>query len=780
MSEDILEIANRRRVAIKVNGIVQGVGFRPFIYKLAQRLSLTGFVTNSGDGVEIEIEGAPDNIEKFLHSLEHEAPPLSDIAGISAEPASPQNSDAFRIIPSKSEDENRTLISPDVSVCDDCLKELFDRSDRRYHYPFINCTNCGPRFTIIRQVPYDRPYTSMADFRMCPQCQGEYDDPLNRRFHAQPNACPECGPQVWFERQSETGVAAEKQSALDVTVGQLLQGRVIAIKGLGGFHLTADATNETAVQTLRRRKNREEKPLAIMLPDPETVEKICTFDETEKKLLESPQRPIVLLKKRRDIPIAESVAPGNRRLGVMLPYTPLHYILMDALIKAGDAETHFPALVMTSANLSEEPIVIKNDEARQRLDKLVDGYLFHDREILIRADDSVMMVVNNQPAFLRRSRSYVPRPVFLKQSGPQILAAGAELKNTICILKENRAFLSQHIGDLENLSAYRFFEDTIEHMKQVLDAEPELVVYDMHPNYFSSRWAQEQNKLPRIAVQHHHAHLAAIMAEWQLDQPLIGIILDGTGYGYDKTIWGGEILVGDYTSVQRYAHLEPLPLPGGKSAIEEPWRSALSYLYAAFGKQMPDLPFLKDKPVNTLTQMIDRQFNSPLTSSCGRLFDAVSVIAGGREDIRYEAQAAIELTQSVGDLNVKPYDFVTDAPVIPLKAMISDIAQERMKGATFTEIATRFHKTLAELFTAMAIKARKDSGLNLVALSGGVFQNEILLHALNVSLKNNGFEVYTHKQIPANDGGIALGQAAIGQQLLLAGKNEVKYEITDK
>jgi hydrogenase maturation protein HypF len=764
-----------QRKRITVNGIVQGVGFRPYIFKLARELNLVGFVSNSSSGVNIEIEGSEQTISSFLERFPVEAPPLSYISEIQSINIEPQHSESFTIRISESDKDVQTLISPDVSICDDCLHELMDKSNRRLHYPFINCTNCGPRYTIISTIPYDRSYTSMAKFKMCPDCQREYDDPANRRFHAQPNACPVCGPKVWYENNGSTDIIAEGNECFKHAVDDLIKGKIVAIKGLGGFHLSVDATNEIAVARLRDRKNREEKPLAIMVEDFKSAEKIVYINAIEKKLLISEQRPIVLLKKRNNIPVVENVAPGNKRLGVMLPYTPLHYILFEYLKEKYTSDRE-PILVMTSANLSEEPIAVSNEDARERLANIADTYLIHNRDILIRADDSVMIEVNDQPVFFRRSRGYVPRPVFVKENGPSILAVGAELKNTICLLKSNRAFLSQHIGDLENLRANEFFTSSIEHLQKIFEIKPKAIVHDLHPGYFSTQWAKEQKSIPLFGVQHHHAHLTSVMAEWRLDEPVIGIILDGTGYGYDKTIWGGEVLQGDYLNVKRVACFEPMPLPGGDAAIKEPWRIALAYLYHTYGKDLPKLPFMKNRPIDIIQQMINKNINCIMTSSCGRLFDAVAAMSGGRTEIRYEAQAAIEMMQSVNYMNVKPFPFETDWPHIPIKPILAGILDAIQHKTGFEEIAARFHKTLIELFTQIAIKARKQSEINIVVLSGGVFQNEILSKYLGLSLQNEGFKVYQQKQVPPNDGGISLGQVAIGQKLMISNQKNVNFK----
>ena len=765
-----------KRLRIHVNGIVQGVGFRPYVYNLAQELKLYGFVINSSDGVEIEIQGYESDLHSFLQRLLRETPPLAEIISLTHKFIPSEHCQNFEIKKSRNTNDAQTLISPDISVCDDCLHELFDSTDRRYLYPFINCTNCGPRFTIINNIPYDRPYTSMASFNMCPACQDEYDDPADRRFHAQPNACPQCGPHIWYEESLNGKRLDNGQNAVELLVKDLIQGKIVAIKGLGGFHLAVDASHDEAVKRLRDRKNREEKPLAIMLADLESIKKLCVVNRKEEQLLTAPQRPIVLITKHAQSGVSRWVAPGNRRLGVMLPYTPLHYIIFHELQKYSSDDKP-AALVMTSANLSEEPIAISNEETRRRLSNIADRFLMHNRNILVRSDDSVLMIPKESPLFLRRSRGYVPRPVFLKEGGPSVLAVGGELKNTICLTKDNRAFLSQHIGDLENLQANNFFEEAIAHLQRILEITPQAVGCDLHPGYFSTQWAETQNELPLFRIQHHHSHLASVLAEWQIEEPVIGIILDGTGFGYDKTIWGGEILIGTFTKIQRYAWLQPLPLPGGEAAIKQPWRTAVSYLRATFGDNLPDLPFLQGKPLETVIQMLDKNINSPHTSSCGRLFDAVAAISGGRQEIRYEAQAAIELTQAVAVLPDTTYDFEISARQILVTPLIRSLVKDLILKKSFSYIAGKFHQTLISMFREITLRAREDTTINKVVLSGGVFQNEILVNGLTRALEKEDFTVFNQRQVPPNDGGIALGQAAVALRLLKEKKDEVEYSV---
>lgn len=765
-----------QRLQIKVNGIVQGVGFRPFVSRIAHEHNLSGFVRNSQSGVEIETEGLKSDLNNFLCDLRLKAPPLSEIIHLESFPIQLQASKEFEIISSTGEIGNRTLISPDVSICEDCLQELFDPSNRRYLYPFINCTNCGPRLTIIENIPYDRKYTTMKNFSMCSDCEKEYNDEHDRRFHAQPNACPNCGPNVRYINSKDSS-ASEKNDAINKTINDLLNGKIVAVKGLGGFHLAVDAYNDGAVKKLRERKRREEKPFAVMVKNVAGLKEIVELSEEEEKLISTFARPILLLKKKINH-MAESVAPNNKRLGVMIAYTPLHHILLSELEKL--IPDIPPVLVMTSANFSEEPIEITNEGAKENLLKVADSFLFHNRDILIRADDSVAMIINNKQRIIRRSRGFVPRPFFIKKPGGQILGVGAELKNTICLLKDDKAFISQHIGDLTNYSAHQFFIETIGYVQKIIDCRAKYVGYDLHPDYLSTRWAKEENILPAFGVQHHHAHMASCMGEHNLENDVIGIILDGTGFGIDNTIWGGEIFVGGYTKVKRYAHLEPLPLPGGDAAIREPWRIAYSYLYHAFNAKLPPFDFLENAGSNLISQMLYRKINTPLTSSAGRLFDAVSVICGGSKIIRYEAQAAIELMQKVESLEVEPYKI--DEPglkekAIPLKPLIQNVAADSINKVPASIISARFHKTLAKLLIKKCEQARAETKINDVVLSGGVFQNEILLEFMENELQHLCFNVYSHSQIPTNDGGISFGQVMVVKELLSAGMQKVDYEL---
>jgi hydrogenase maturation protein HypF len=748
----------RRR--IEVAGIVQGVGFRPYVYRLAGECHLAGNVRNTPSGVVIEVQGPPQAIHEFVTTLPRQAPPLARITGVQVTDLSCNGDREFVILSSRQEEAVHTLISPDIAVCEDCLKELFDPGDRRHGYPFINCTNCGPRFTIVRGIPYDRPQTSMAVFSMCAACQAEYDDPLNRRFHAQPNACWDCGPRV--ELWAKAGNSMNTENPIAATASALAAGQIVAIKGIGGFHLAADATNAKAVSLLRERKRRVEKPFAVMVPDLAAAQALCEVDSAAVKALQSVQRPIVLLRWKRPSPVAGAVAPNNRYLGLFLPYTPLHHLLF--------ATGRFTALVMTSGNLSEEPLAIDNHEAVRRLNTLADLFLVNNRDILLRCDDSVVRPRGGRLQQLRRSRGYVPVPVFIREEIPSILAVGGELKNTVCLTQGDHAFLSQHIGDLENLESYKFFEEAVHHMQDILEIKPEIIAYDLHPDYFSTKWALQQSEVKLVAVQHHHAHIASCMAENQLEGKVIGFAMDGTGYGMDGRIWGGEVLVADYANFERVAHLEYVPLPGGAAAIQEPWRVAVSYLHHHFGREFLrfSVPFVRNLDLyktDLLLSMVERNVNSPLTSSCGRLFDAVSALAGIRQQVNYEAQAAIELEMAIEENGDDSYPFelkegdqgwvIGTAPLF--KALLPDLAGNVPIGT----ISRRFHNGLAGVLTRTAQLVRHRTGLGRVCLSGGTFQNVYLQARVEKSLLNSGFQVFLHREVPAGDGGLSLGQALV-------------------
>lgn len=759
------DIATERR-RILAQGIIQGVGFRPFVYGLAQRWRLTGFVMNDSAGVTMEVEGAPEAVEGFVRALREETPPLARIDTLAVETVAPRQEKAFKIVQSQAGAERQALISPDMGICDECLRELFDPADRRYRYPFINCTNCGPRFTITQDVPYDREKTTMRVFPMCPACQAEYDDPLNRRFHAQPNACPVCGPQVTLLDMD--GQPVECADPILEAAQRLMAGAILAIKGIGGYHLACNALDAEAVQRLRQQKQREAKPFALMVPSLETARRLCLVSEAEALLLQSHRRPIALLQQRPGNPIVQAVAPAYTTLGLMLPYAPLHYLLLD--VCAGVCEARCPvALVMTSGNLSDEPIVYQDREARERLAFIADGVLTHNREIYWRCDDSVTRIAAGGEQLCRRSRGYAPEPLSLKVEAPvPLLACGGHLKNTFCLVKGNRAFISHHIGDLENLEALTSFREGIDHFKRLFDIEPQAVAYDVHPEYLATKYALESDIPRKIGVQHHHAHIASVLAEHGLTGPVIGVAADGTGFGTDGAIWGCEIFSADLEGFQRLAHLAYAPLPGGDQAVRQTWRMAAVYLAEAYGDAFlnQDIPFVRqlDRPKwHALAQMIERKLNSPATSSLGRLFDAVAALVGIRSQALYEGQAAIELEMRATSASGSyPFAIEDGAPakldVRPLiRALVTDL-QAKTPVAT---IAGRFHVSVALMLAEACRRAREQTGLCAVALSGGVFQNRLLLERLLELLEEMDFHVHINRLVPPNDGGLSLGQAAI-------------------
>lgn len=748
------------RIRIQIEGIVQGVGFRPFVYNLARTHNITGFVNNDSNGVFIEAEADTTTLDTFLDKLQNTTPPHAKIMTMQFKAVPEKQSTRFQILTSEKSTEPTALIAPDIATCDNCLRELNDLDNRRYQYPFINCTNCGPRYTIVDKIPYDRPNTSMKQFTMCPDCQAEYDNPTDRRFHAQPNACPICGPRVWLSDGSHD---IERDNPVQQTINYLKKGKILAIRGVGGFHLAVDPNNYNSVMELRKRKGRAEKPFALMTRDMSTIEKYCTPTKSEYEQLHNPIRPIVLLKRNNPASLP-GVAPNNNSLGFMLPYTPLHHLLL---------QHDMDILVMTSANYSEEPIAISNDEAIERLQNIADYFLLHDREILQRCDDSIITVTSGIPQTIRRSRGYVPYPVFIENKlNRRILAVGGELKNTIALNRDNTVFLSQHIGDLDNPSAYNFFEHAVNHIQKLLEIIPTHIACDMHPEYLSSKWAREQN-LPVIEVQHHHAHLVAVLAENNETEPAIGIILDGTGYGPDHTIWGGELLIGNADSYERYAYLDPVPMPGGTAAIKQPWRMALSYLHKVYDGNVPsDLPFITAIPDNDrqlINDMLTKQINSPLTSSCGRLFDAVSALLGIKQEINYDAQAAIELEMqaAASEKSFSEFDLPeTVKGALNTDYIISQIINRITDNEPVEDIALWFHHALVEIFISAAKSARTDTGINKVALSGGVYMNRLFFSYMLKRLTEESFTVLLHKELPANDGGLALGQLLIADAVL--------------
>lgn len=770
---------------IHITGIVQGVGFRPFVYNLAARLALKGWVKNTSAGVDIEVDGEQKILDDFIRALRDEAPPLSRIDDFTASFGPGNGFTQFDIIHSESVDGAFQPISPDVAICDDCLRELFDPNDRRYRYPFINCTNCGPRFTIIKDIPYDRPFTTMAGFPLCPDCEREYTDPTNRRFHAQPVACPVCGPTVWLEVSSKVKGqrSTTEHNAIVETQKLLAEGKIVAIKGLGGFHLACDATNAKAVTELRTRKLRVDKPFALMMPDIETIEGHCFVSDEEKALLTSSARPIVLLKKRPESTIVEEVSPKQDWLGVMLPYTPLHYLLFDDGRQTID-DSPLSALVMTSGNLSEEPIATGNDEARERLANLADAFLMHDRDIHVRCDDSVVRAFDDRPLTIdhkrssvvhrpssvypiRRSRGYSPFPVKLPFQVLPLLATGSELKNTFCITNGNYAFLSHHIGDMENYETLKSFEQGVEHFERLFRVKPAAIAHDMHPNYLATRYAlerAEREDLPTFSIQHHYAHVAACMAEHGLTEPVIGVSFDGTGYGDDGAIWGGEFLVADYKSYQRAAHLEYFPLPGGDAAIKKPARTALALLWSLGmdwdGALESVEEFCAEDQV-TLRVQLEKKINTPMTSSMGRLFDAVSALAGVRQKVNYEGQAAIEFEAMADSAEAGHYAFGVESGQVRVRGVVEALVKDVMAGVSIPKISARFHNGLAEAVRETVQRISGETSIRSVVLSGGVWQNITLLGRTLALLRKDGFKVYIHREVPTNDGGLSLGQAAI-------------------
>lgn len=757
---------NERR-HITVEGIVQGVGFRPFVYGLAVKKGLSGFVLNDSLGVTIEAEGELPALESFITLLREQPPPLARIENVDCRNVPPRGESSFSIVGSENEQERNALISPDTPSCDDCLAELFDPADRRYRYPFINCTNCGPRFTIIKDVPYDRERTTMERFKMCADCSREYRDPNNRRFHAQPNGCPQCGPQVRL--LDSRGGRISDGDAVSQAARLLRQGAIVAVKGLGGYHLACNALDDAVVRRLRARKHREDKPFAVMATNLKMVQQLCDVTNEEERLLRSYGRPIVLLRKRENIRIAEAVAPAHRHLGLMLPYTPLHHLLL--------ADAGVP-LVMTSGNLSEEPIAYKDDDALRRLGKIAEYFLVHDREIHMRCDDSVARTIGKQELLIRRSRGYAPQPIAVSVPFAQpVLACGAHLKNTFCLGKGRHAFLSHYIGDLENYETWDSFARGIEHFKNLFAIEPAVIAHDLHPEYLSTKYAVGVNGLTRIGVQHHHAHIASCMAEHGLKGPVIGVAFDGLGYGGDGTIWGGEFLVAKLSGYERRAHLRYVSLAGGDRAIREPWRMAVSYLRDACGQNpislgLPGWDVISQKKIEIITAMMQRGLNTVQTSSCGRLFDAVASILGLRHEANYEGQAAIELEMAAleGISGSYPFELGTGSPwEIDMRPAIEHLVREVKMRSPIGSIAAKFHNTLVTVVVEICRRLRETDGLNLVCLSGGTFQNVYLLERVVPTLRNSSFQVYLNRKVSTNDGGIAFGQAAVANAIVQQG-----------
>lgn len=819
------------RAQIIVRGIVQGVGFRPYVYSLAGDLGLKGFVTNTADGVFIDIEG--QRLPDFIKRLPKESPPLSQITDLSVTPLPYKGYPDFTIHKSTDHAETGlfTLISPDVSICDDCLKELLDPHDRRCLFPFINCTNCGPRYSITRSIPYDRPNTTMAGFTMCPECLSEYNDPKNRRFHAQPNACAACGPTVQFKIQNKKFKIRDDAEPLAAAISILKQGGIVAIKGLGGFHIACDALNDDAVRRLRANKRKSNKPFAVMAPSVEAVEQFCMVSAAERDLLVSRRRPIVLLQKRHNTShpavTSGSVAPNNQYIGCMLPYTPLHYLLfyhpIDGSISVGQASRlsremtrpHFHALVMTSGNLSEEPIVRDNNEAIKKLSGIVDAFLFHNRDIFIRVDDSVVRIwtggqgdaetgsekelsprhsITASPRrilFVRRARGYSPEPIALHDDGPEVLGCGADLKNTFTLTKGAFAVPSQHIGDMENFETLEFFEESLENLKAVYRVNPVAIVHDLHPGYLSTRWAvgkesgvrsQESRvksgqEIKRIGIQHHYAHIGSVMAENGLRNKVIGVAFDGTGYGTDGNLWGAEFLIAGIDDFERAGQFKYIPLPGGETAIREPWRTAVSYILDAAGekagKYLEGIGFVNKygkKKIEKLRTIIGLREFSPLSSGAGRLFDAVSAMVGQCDRNTFEGEAAIALESIVDETidNDYPVEFRNENgySIVDFSRTILGILEDVIHGKERKIVATRFHNAIAAAIVTVVKELSKQSGLTDVALSGGTFQNHYLLNRTERLLKSEGMHVFFNQKVPGNDAGISLGQAYIVRERL--------------
>ena len=808
------------RAQIIVRGVVQGVGFRPFVYKLATGLRFTGYVTNTSDGVLIEVEGT--DISEFTRRLRTEAPPLSDIIDISSTALPVHGYRDFSIRASADQSIGRpfTLVSPDVSICDDCLREMLDPGDRRYLYPFINCTNCGPRYSITKSVPYDRPNTTMAGFTLCPDCLREYHDPSERRFHAQPNACPVCGPHVEFRvRSSEFGVN-EKDNPIQKAISLLKQGGIVAIKGLGGFHLACDATNDTAVRRLRERKRKSNKPFAVMSISIEDINQFCTISPEEKELLTSNRRPVVLLQKRDGEYLSDAVSPNNRFVGVMLPYTPLHHLLFTHpnISDYSGKKSLFKALVMTSGNLSEEPIVRDNDEAVRKLSGMVDGYLFHNRDIFMRVDDSVVrrryanstgsQTPNSALSFIRRSRGYAPGPIALRDDGPEVLGVGADLKNTFTLTKGRFAIPSQHIGDMENYDTVRFFEEVLSNLKSVYRVNPVAIAHDLHPGYLSTRWAIEfgmrisdcgvkatnsklqtpNTELMVFPIQHHYAHIGSVMAEHGLSNKVIGVAFDGTGYGTDGNLWGGEFLVADVDGFERVGQFKYIPLPGGEAAIREPWKTAVSCVVEVYGAGaravLEDLGFIKkygEQQIEHLMTIARARELSPLSSGVGRLFDAVSALIGVCDKNTFEGEAAMALESltrdGIDDQYVVELKKENSYTIIDASATINGIVRDISRKIPKEEISTKFHNTIVSIIRTMVIRVRDSQGITDVALSGGTFQNLYLLIRTINMLSQDGMKVYTNEKVPCNDACISLGQAyLIRQRLRKCGVRSAEYE----
>jgi hydrogenase maturation protein HypF len=768
----------QERWEVSIRGIVQGVGFRPFVYGLARRHGLAGLVRNDAEGVHVEVEGDAERLDLFVRGIEEKAPPLAVVEAVSWRQLVALGERGFRIEESREGVQRRALVSPDVATCEDCLREILDPADRRYRYPFTNCTNCGPRFTITRTVPYDRAKTTMSRFGMCPECQREYDDPTDRRFHAQPNACPVCGPQVRLLDRFGHRLHSKPDDPI-LRTARMLHGRaIVAVKGLGGYHLACDPFDERAVRTLRGRKARQDKPFALMARDVEQVRELCYMTPDEEELLLSPARPIVLLERRSETGVAEDVAPRQSTLGVMLAYTPLHHLLM--------ADAGIP-LVMTSGNASDEPIAYRDEEAFEQIGEIADYFLVHNRPIHMRTDDSVVRAVEKETYAIRRSRGYAPSPLRIAEGFRQhVMACGGELKNTFCVGKERHVFLSHHIGDLENYETLTSFREGVEHFCRLFDVQPELVAYDLHPEYLSTKYARELEEagLPAAGVQHHHAHVASCLADNERpgEERVIGVALDGTGYGTDGAIWGGEFFEGSIEQgFARRGHLQYAPLPGGSAAIRQPWRMALAQLIALYGEEETfRLPLalvrsVGERNVRLVARLVEHGLNTPPTSSAGRLFDAVAAMVEvpGTQRTTYEGQAAVELELAAHGPTSRGYHFRLlpkgEGWIVETREIIHGVVEDLLAGSVKGEISSRFHRTMAEIVVAGCERIREAGGTTAAALSGGTFQNMLLLGQVVRLLEEKGFEIYWHHRVPPNDGGLALGQAILADRTFTRG-----------
>lgn len=741
------------RKYVVVTGIVQGVGFRPFVYNIAVDNGLNGWVKNTSEGVCVDIEGTKKSVEIFLEKLVNQAPPLSKINNITIENRDIKNYTDFFIEKSEDNDRTITLISPDVAICEDCEREIKANKDKRYKYSFTNCTNCGPRFSIIKKLPYDRAMTTMEKFKMCPNCRKEYENPSDRRFHAEPNACATCGPRVYLTDRCGNEIATK--NPIEEVKNLIKNGKIIGVKGLGGLHIACDGKNQEVIHRLRQRKSRPSKPFALMMKDIDTVKQYCLVNEIEENTLKGIKRPILLLDVKNNI-LPLNVAPDNNRFGVMLPYTPLHHLLFDDNIEV---------LVMTSANVSGLPIVYKNEEAVEKLNNIVDYFLLNDRDIHVPVDDSVARVILGEERIIRRSRGYAPIPLIIEDI-KETLAYGSHLKNTFCISKEQFAFMSQHMGDMDNLEAYKNYEYNVKHFKNLYNIKPEIIAYDMHPDLLLSNFARKDEG-KKIPVQHHHAHIVSCMIENNVNEKVIGIAFDGTGFGNDGKIWGGEFLVCDYKDFKRAGHLNYVKMAGGDSAVKEPWRMTIGYLFKAYGHKIDANIFvgIAEKKIKTILAMLKNNMNSIETSSMGRFFDAIAALIGIKMNVTFEGEAAIylETISHVGENGVYKYDIYTEYEtyIVNTDNIIKDIIQDMESGIHKSIIAKRFHNTVVAFSLEMCKLIRNKYGINSVALSGGVFQNEILLKGLHKKLIKNGFKVYIHKDIPCNDGGISIGQLVI-------------------